>query len=163
MLWIVMGICFRREKCVCRIQCEGYKEERVQQCTTAGVRKAGRENKRWEEGLPVVLSPLAACLWRLQRCRRPCQTWACCHWRPEPGCWQLLGDSAEHHLRPTSVNGQDRNTVCYEKKRPHGVLMDILIPEMLPPPLSHWTQPVWAVLHFTLVLYCDEIFCVTWR
>lgn len=54
--------------------------------------------------LPAGPSPPAACLWRLRRCRTPQQTWACCHWHQWPGCWQLPGCSAGHHLMPPSVN-----------------------------------------------------------
>lgn len=74
--------------------------------------KRRNTRERLLDRLPVVPFPQAACLWRPRRCRRPRQTWACCHWHQWPGCWQLLGYSAGRRPLPPSVNTRKRNTHC---------------------------------------------------
>lgn len=58
--------------------------------------------------LPAILSLLAACQWRLQRCRKPRERWVCCHWHRWPKCWQSLVRSAGPRLMLSSLNTGNR-------------------------------------------------------
>lgn len=83
------------------ILCDTDKERCVKQSEQK--RRRGRNVRgQLHDWLPVKLSPLAACLWRLQHCRKPWRMWVYCHWHQWPGCWQLLDYSAGRHLMPPS-------------------------------------------------------------
>lgn len=100
---------------MCKAECRAGEQKRG--------RKARGQSPDW---LPVILFPPAACLWRLQHCRRPWQTWAYCHWHRWPGCWQLLGCSAGRHPTPPSVKTRKRNGRCSfrdDKKQTFGEII----------------------------------------
>lgn len=82
------------------------------ECRASEQNRGRKARGQLHDWLPAELSPLAACLWRFQHCRRRWQTWAYCHWRQWPGCWQLLGYSAGRHLMPPSVNARKKNGCC---------------------------------------------------